>query len=94
MSVFTVQIVIVIVMVCDEERQRIAEEKQRRDDERRMREMQLMTQKAIDKHNQSCQKPTSTSTSSQVWQLTKLSFILTSQSTRTCLLYTSDAADE
>jgi len=56
----------VCVCVCDQERQRIRQEKQRRDEERRVREMQLMTQKAIDKHNQLCQKPISANISSQV----------------------------
>ena len=53
--------------VCIQERQRLAEEKQRQDADKRYREAQLMTQKAIDKHNQSYHKPsTVVATSSQV----------------------------
>lgn len=56
----------------NKERQKVAEEKQRREDERRIREVQLMTQKAIDKHNQSCHKPTSAVAASQVKTITVL----------------------
>jgi len=44
----------------------VEEEKQRRDEERRIRELQLLTQKAVEKHNQACQKMTSATTASQV----------------------------
>jgi len=56
----------VCVCVYYQERQRVAEEKQRRDEERRVKEAQLMTQKAIDRHNQNCQKLASAVASSQV----------------------------
>jgi len=56
------------VCVYYQERQRVAEEKQRRDEERRVKEAQLMTQKAIDRHNQNCQKLASAVASSQVSQ--------------------------
>jgi len=58
----------VCVCVYYQERQRVAEEKQRRDEERRVKEAQLMTQKAIDRHNQNCQKLASAVASSQVSQ--------------------------